>query len=176
MIYSLVSPRTEVDMERIRVLLAVDSAQYAQTISSCLADQAPDLELVYFTDDEGRALDSSDVVDLLTTIAACEPDVMVHATEDLDPNFELSNWILGQYPFLPIVHVNPEGRILRIRQSVSTEEISSPEPGTSPVDSIGRLLVAIRNSTDSGPFSHATCGKVSEEPVLSQAFTQIPNV
>jgi hypothetical protein len=175
MIYSLVSSRTEVEMERIRVLLAVDSAQYAQTISSCLADQAPDFELVYFTDEEGSALDSSDVVDLLTTIAACEPDVMVHATEDSEPNFELSNWILGQFPFLPIVHVNPEGRIRRIRQSISTEEIASPAPGSSPTDSIGRLLIAIRNSTEAGPFSRAACGKVSEEPILSEAFTQIPH-
>jgi hypothetical protein len=176
MIYSQVTSHTEIEMERIRVLLAVDSAQYAQTISSCLAEQAPDLEFVYFTSEEGRALDSSDVVDLLTTIAACEPEVLVHATQNRETNLELCDWILGQFPFLPIVHINAEGRIRRIRHSISTEELSDAPLGYSSTDSIGCLLTAIRNSTDIGTFPRAVCGKVSGEPVLSsEAFTQIPN-
>jgi hypothetical protein len=175
MIYSPVSSRTEVEMERIRVLLAVDSAQHAQAFSNCLAEEAPDLELVYFTDEKGRALDSSDVVELLTTIAACEPEVLVHVTVAPEPNFDLCNWVLGQFPFLPIVHVNLGGRIRRIRQAVSIEEISNAA-GFSPSDCIGCLLAAIRNSTDADPLPRAVCGKVSEEPiVLSEAFTQIPN-
>jgi hypothetical protein len=174
MIYSPVSSHTEVEMERIRVLLAVDSAQHAQAFSNCLAEEAPDLELVYFTDEEGRSLGASDVVELLTTIATCEPDILVHVTVAPEPNFDLCSWILGQFPFLPIVHVNPGGCIRRIRQAVSIEELSDLT-GFSSSDCIGCLLAAIRNSTDADPISRAVCGKVSEEPVLSQAFTQIPN-
>ena len=161
-------------MERIRVLLAVDSTHYAQIISKCLADEAPELQLVFFTDEDGNALDSGDIVDLLTTIAESEPDVMVHATEELEPNTDLYGWVFGQYPFLPIVHINRDGRIRRFRQSISMEEFSNQAKESCALDGVGRLLAAIRDSIESGARC-ASSGSVSDEVLVSEAFTQFPN-
>jgi hypothetical protein len=156
-------------MERIRVLLAVDSAHYAQMISRCVADAAPDFELVFFTDEAGRALDSSDTVDLLTTIADSEPHVMVHATTELEPNTDLYSWVFGQFPFLPIVHVNFDGRIRRIRNLISIEECNGQARNSSAQDDIGRLLDAIRNCTEEEAVASANSRGASEEVLLSES-------
>jgi hypothetical protein len=161
-------------MQRTRVLLAVDSTHYAQLISKCIADAAPDFELVFFTDEKGSALDSSDVVDLLTTIAAAEPDVMVHATMELEPNTDVYNWIFGEFPFLPIVHVNADGRILRIRHSISIEEFTEQAKNSAGRDGIGRLLEAIRNCTEEEALASAVGRRPTEEILVSESLTQFP--
>jgi hypothetical protein len=177
MVYPLVSSQIESRTERIRVLLAVDSAHYAQMISRCVADSAPELEVVFFTDGEGRALDSSDTVDLLTTIADSEPHVMVHATTELEPNTDLYGWIFVQFPFLPIVHVNVDGRIRRIRHLISIDEFSGQVRNSSEQDDIGRLVEAIRHCTqmEEEVVSNAVGQSAPEEVLLSESLTQFPS-
>jgi hypothetical protein len=138
-------------------------------IARCVADSAPDLEFVFFTDEEGRALDASDTVDLLTTIADCEPHVIVHATTELEPNTDLYGWIFVQFPFLPVVHVNVDGRIRRIRQSISIEEFTDQARNSSGQEGIGRLLVAIRNCTEEETLSSGVGRGASEEVALSES-------
>jgi hypothetical protein len=147
-----ISTGTEVETGRPRVLLAVDSTQYAQLISNCAADQAPDLDLMYFTDEQGRALDSIDPLDLLITIADSEPDIVVHATQESEPNANNYGWIFDQFPFVEIVHVNPEGRIRRIRQSVLVAEFDNQVRERGGADGVGRLFAAIRSCTPGRRF------------------------
>lgn len=131
-------------MERTRVLLAVDSTNYAQLINKCAAEEAPDLELMYFTDDEGQSLDSSHTFELLTMIADSQPDVVVHATSEAEPSASIYSWIFDQFPFVEIVHVDGTGNIRRIWQSISMAEFDNQAKESSVPDGIGRLFDAIR--------------------------------
>jgi hypothetical protein len=158
------SSGSEVEMARRRVLLAVDSTQYAQLIAKCAADEAPDLELMYFTDEQGRALDSIDPLELLITIAHTEPDVVVHATPESEPNAKDYCWIFDQFPFVKIVHVNPEGHIRRIQQSVLVDEFDNQARERGGSGDICRLFAAIRSCTTPRRFD-----------VLSTALNPAPN-
>jgi hypothetical protein len=150
MFYSQISStdrEVAIKTHRTRVLLAVDSAYYAQMLAQCAVYDAPDLELVFFTDEEGHPLTPGDTPELLTTIADCEPDVLVHATGELEPNTNVYGWIFDQYPFLSVVHINREGRIRRVYQTIAQSDFDGPAKDSSPRSDIRRLLDAIRECT-----------------------------
>lgn len=120
-------------MERIRVILSLRPGRFREILKTRI-EQQPDMEVVG---------ELADLVHLLLGVAESEADVVIltSVSEEMDPG--VCSHLLGEYPHLVILALNPERRVAIRYRRVATREVV-PEVSEESIVSL------IRNSINDG--------------------------
>jgi hypothetical protein len=133
-------------IDRVRVLLVVESHSSLERLRAFFWDEAADIELVCPPSAQIGGCGRFAFSQVMRAIRETEPHVVVH---DSDANIlkqsAYSN-ILTEYPWLPIVRICPDGRVALTRFVQVTQSIESHRP---PLDTPNAVLAAVRDCVGS---------------------------
>jgi chemotaxis response regulator CheB len=96
--YNSIGNSTEIDVKRVRVLVANRPRLMRELVMGTIADQ-PDIEIVGEVGDDG---------DLAEAVEHVRPDVLILALDEPQAHRAQCGFLLGQYPAMRILALAPE--------------------------------------------------------------------